>query len=66
MKGKIQLKTHGRDTAYVSLPNHPGMSQAGASKKSVRLAHLIPDYKGADVIMDFDAKGELIGIEILV
>ncbi len=33
--------------------------------RTVRLSELMPDPKGPDIHLDFDAEGTLIGIEIL-
>jgi hypothetical protein len=33
--------------------------------KSVRLRDLIGSYEGPDVVLDFDLRGVLVGIEIL-
>jgi hypothetical protein len=65
--GKIKLKVSGKgdsDVGYVSLPGHPG-SAPGVVKRSVQLRELMPDYVGPDLVLDFDAAGVLIGIEIL-
>ncbi|WP_054265321.1 DUF2283 domain-containing protein [Massilia antarctica] len=49
--------------AYLRLPDHPAENISGYVKKTVRLSDLI-DYEGADIYMDFDLAGRLIGIEI--
>ncbi|NHZ89706.1 DUF2283 domain-containing protein [Massilia sp. CCM 8733] len=49
--------------AYLSLPDHPAVRVAGRGKMA-RLSDLI-DYEGADIFLDFDAAGRLIGIEVL-
>lgn len=68
MTGKIELKVSDDDpdVAYVSLPDHPGAGAAGCVKKTLRLLEVIPEYKGADIMLDFDADNRIIGIEILV
>ena len=66
--GKIELKISEDDplVAYVSLPAHPRSDRsAGCVAKTVRLIELMPEHKGADIIMDFDDRGEIIGIEVL-
>lgn len=67
MTGKIKLKVSDddADVAYVSLPDHPGIGTDGCVKKTLRLLDHIPDYEGADIMLDFDADNRLIGIEIL-
>ncbi|MEX3012086.1 DUF2283 domain-containing protein [Hoeflea sp. TYP-13] len=51
--------------AYLALPAHPGIGTHGAVKKTLCLAEFISGYQGAEVNLDFDEFGELIGIEIL-
>lgn len=66
--GKIELKVSDDDplVAYLSLPAHPPGDQAsGCAVKTIRLIELMPALKGPDIIMDFDADGQIIGIEIL-
>ncbi|WP_438039228.1 DUF2283 domain-containing protein [Sorangium sp. So ce128] len=52
------------DMAYLRLPSHPGASPCEMSK-SARLRDLIGDYDGPDVVLDFDLRGVLVGIEII-
>lgn len=63
--GKFALKISedDPDVAYLRLPSHPG----GACKmsRSVRLVDVLGKYAGPDVVLDFDEKGVLVGIEIL-
>lgn len=51
------------DVAYLRLPTHPG----GRPKmsKSVRLVDVLGKYDGPEVVLDFDARGVLVGIEIV-
>jgi len=66
--GKIELKVSEEDplVAYLSLPAHPPRDQSwGCAVRTIRLIELMPEHKGADIIMDFDADGQIIGIEIL-
>lgn len=67
MNNKIELHSSGDDpkVAYVSLPEHPGRGQGGIVKKVVQLYEVIDGYKGAQINLDFDKDGVLIGIEIL-
>jgi hypothetical protein len=53
------------EVAYVSLPGHPGCGKAGVVARQVRLRDLIADHGHADVYLDFDKDGCLIGLEIL-
>lgn len=68
MKKKIELHVSADDpdVAYLVLPAHPGRGTHGATERTVRLRDLIPHYKGADLYIDFDTSGEVIGVEILV
>lgn len=52
-------------SAYLSFPEHPGAADAGIVVRHLRLMELYPDYKGADVIFDFDKDDHLIGIEVM-
>ncbi len=67
MKKKISFsfanKAH--DLVYVYLPGHPRQvdGSRGCVKQSIRLVDLM-DYEGPDLIIDFDASGRLIGVEI--
>jgi hypothetical protein len=64
--GQIELKVSDDDdeVGYVSLPAHPG-SSPGIVKKSIELRDILPNYDGPDLVLDFDANGVLIGIEII-
>jgi uncharacterized protein YuzE len=64
---KIELTVSNDDphVAYISLPKHPGSGTSGAVSKQVRLCETIKDYKGIDILLDFDKEGEVIGIEIV-
>jgi hypothetical protein len=53
------------DVAYVSLPAHPGRGKPGVVAKQVRLRDIIGDHGRADIYLDFDKNGQLIGLEIL-
>ncbi len=66
-KNKIELSVSSDDphVAYISLPKHPGSSTPGIVSKQVRLREIISDYKGMDILIDFDKDGEAIGIEIV-
>ncbi len=52
------------EVGYLYLTKHPGMVQ-GCVKKQLRLLDVIEGYRGPDIYLDFDASGELIGIEVL-
>ncbi len=66
-KNKIELSVSRDDphVAYISLPKHPGSGTPGIVSKQVRLREIIKDYKGIDILIDFDKDGEAIGIEIV-
>lgn len=65
-EGKLELNVSDDDPAvgYISLPEHPG-SAAGVVRESVRIDRLLSDYRGPDIVFDFDSRGVLIGIEIV-
>ena len=56
------------DVGYLYLPQHPRIiqSQSGKTVKQIRLIEIIEDYKGPDVILDFNIENVLVGIEILL
>jgi len=49
--------------AYLYLPNYP-RSPTRVSR-SIRLIDVLKEFKGPDVVLDFDEDGVLIGIEVL-
>ncbi len=53
------------DVAYVELPGHPGTNAVGCVARTVGLDEYVEGYNGPQINLDFDARGELIGIEIL-
>jgi len=53
----------GLTAAYLYLPNHP--ATAGCVARTVRLDSLLDDTEGPEIILDIDASGTVIGIEIL-
>ncbi len=52
------------DVAYLRLPSHPEDSLCKMSK-SIRLRDIMGHYEGPDIVLDFDMRGVLVGIEIL-
>lgn len=52
----------GETAAYLRLPRHP--QTPGCVAKTLRL-HSVVEYAGAEINIDFDATGAVIGIEIL-
>ena len=60
----LKVSEDDEDVGYVFLPEHP-RSGVGVVKKTIELRQLVPDLKGPDVNLDFDADGVLIGIEII-
>ncbi|NOK18872.1 DUF2283 domain-containing protein [Corallococcus carmarthensis] len=64
--GGFELRVSADDeegVAYLRLPTHPG--KGGKVSKSIRLVDVIGQYKGPDVVLDFDQDEVLVGIEIL-
>lgn len=64
--GRFELRVSEDDTdvAYLRLPSHPGTSPCKMSK-SIRLSDIMGSYEGPDVVLDFDLRGILVGIEVL-
>ncbi len=62
---ELKVSEDDDEVAYLRLPNHPGAGQPGVVASQKNLADLIDNYKGADVYLDFDKSGVLIGIEII-
>lgn len=66
MTTKIELRISDDDesVAYLYLPDHPGPGARGVVAKHVKLGTLLP-YKGPEILLDMDADGRLIGIEVI-
>lgn len=64
-KFELKISEDDSDVAYLSLPDHQGSGIPGVVAKQISLGEIIQDYKGADVHLDFDKDGRLIGIEML-
>jgi uncharacterized protein YuzE len=60
----LRISEDDQDVAYITLPGHPGIGTKNATAKQVRLSDLL-SYVGADIFLDLDTDGRLIGIEIL-
>lgn len=63
-KFELRVSEDDDDVAYLKLPSHPGTTPCKMSK-SVRLRDLMGSYDGPDVVLDFDTRGVLVGIEVL-
>ncbi|WP_438015636.1 DUF2283 domain-containing protein [Sorangium sp. So ce315] len=61
---ELRVSDDDADVAYLRLPSHPGTSSCKMAR-SVRLRDLMGDYDGPDVVLDFDLRGILVGIEVL-
>jgi len=61
---ELKLSCDDDDVAYLYLPAHPKEHVAGLVKKQIRLLDIIDGYKGPDIYLDFDSKGELVGLEV--
>ena len=48
---------------YLYLSKHPGA--AGCVKRTIPVSEFIPNYAGPTILLDLDAAGEVIGIEVL-
>ena len=64
--GKFELELHNNkhELAYLKLPSYP---LGGYSKvsRSFRLFDILGEYKGPDVVFDFDPDEILVGIEVI-
>ena len=60
----LQISEDDEDVAYLRVPTHPRTVPCRMSK-SLRLVEVLGQYEGPDVVLDFDDKGVLVGIEIL-
>ena len=61
---KLECSADG-DVAYLYLPKHPGKDITGVSAKQVLLNSLINNYKGPEIILDFNKDREIIGMEFI-
>jgi hypothetical protein len=64
-KMSLSISDDDDEVGYLVLPGHPGQGTPRAVAKRVRLKDLVT-YTGADIHLDFDKDGKLIGLEILV
>ncbi len=60
----LQISEDDEDVAYLRLPSHPRDGECKMSK-SIRLHELLGPYEGPELVLDFDLRGILVGIEIL-
>lgn len=51
------------NVAYLRLPTHQG--DMAKVSRSVRVEDVLGKYEGPDVVLDFDASGVLVGIEVV-
>jgi hypothetical protein len=63
-KISLTISADDHDVAYLYLPGHAGRGTPAVAKQ-VRLSSLLT-YKGPDLFLDFDADGQLVGVEVLV
>ena len=64
-KMNLTISDDDDDVGYLALPGHPGPGTPRAVAKQVRLKDLVT-YVGADIHLDIDKDGNLIGLEVLV
>lgn len=66
VKSKIRLeRRRNDDVAYLYLPAHAGKGAPGSVAKHISLSSMIENYRGPEVLLDFDKDGELVGLEFL-
>lgn len=64
--GLVQLfRDSAAGASYLTLPYHPGRGTSGCVANTIPLDQILEGYEGPDINLDFDAKGRLIGIEVL-
>ncbi len=63
-RGFLFTTGSGGDVAYLQLPMPPESGRRAG--KTIRMYDLIPGYKGAEVMLDFDRDDRLFGIEVLL
>lgn len=61
---ELRVATAG-DAAYLKIGER-SLQEISKTTKQVRLLDLLPDYKGADIYLDFDQDDTLRGVEILL
>ena len=61
---KLIISPDDSSVEYLQLSQHPG-TKKGVVKKSLELTDLMGNYKGPELVFDFDENDILIGIEIL-
>lgn len=68
MTNKIILMVSKDDqgVAYLYLPDHPGKGKKANIVNQIRLYDLVENYKGPDIYIDINEKGQAVGIEIQV
>ena len=54
------------EVAYLYLTSSGPKDSKKTSARQVSLRSIIPGYSGADLIVDFDASGRAMGVEILL
>jgi len=66
-KNSIRLRSYKSSpgTAYIELIDHPMEIQSGMVNRSISIDHLIPNYDGPKLTIDFNSNGIAIGIEII-
>jgi uncharacterized protein YuzE len=60
----LKVSDDAADVAYLRLPSH-SEDESCKMSKSIRLHEILGVYQGPEVILDFDQRGVLVGIEVL-
>ncbi len=61
----LTISTDDPDVGYLYFRDHPGPGKHGVVAKSIRVRELQPHLMGAELVLDIDVNGCLIGIEII-
>lgn len=63
-KIKLMVSKDDPEVAYLYLPDHPGKGKNANIVNQIRLYDLIENFKGPDIYIDINEKGQAVGIEI--
>jgi len=63
----LHLDGETSDTGYVMLPRHLGKGVHNTRlAQSIQLSELLPGLKGAEITLDVDVDGHILGIEVML
>lgn len=65
-KFELEISEPDLDVAYVLLPDHPGRGTPKAVVRSQAVSELVDLGGSIEIVIDFDANDQPVGIEILL